>query len=210
MRFVEDLINIVTILAAALAAAGILVMMRQLAVARSSNGGALIFEADHAPIEDTVTVGVSAVGPGSWHNLRCELYGDDTYTPVDSLPVARLLCTDTKQTWAFRVIGVEASKLWFIVFWDEPFLGNMRSSAICGKVETTTDSETALWGWNWKRAQKLRGWILKWPLADRCAPERFLGKWKAKPRKGNAAGRGPRAQLDSMRGVEHPIKRGAR
>ncbi|NKR72924.1 hypothetical protein GS492_09745 [Rhodococcus hoagii] len=204
----DNVIDIVTLAGAALTAMGLIVMARQLAVARSSNGGALSFETRRG--DSAATVSISAIGPGSWHNVRCEVFGSRKYTPVDPFPVSQLLCTDEKHTWTVGVPDGDEAELWFLVLWDEPFLGKLRASAMCGPVTVPPAPGTALWQWHWKPLSKTRSRILTYRLGNRFAPLRFLGAWKAEPRVGNAAGRGPRAQLDALRGVEHPIRPGGK
>lgn len=203
MQAVNNAIGIATILGAVLTAIGLIVMAWQLAVARSSNGGALKLGSRRDC--DTATVTVSAVGPGSWHSLRCEVHGWGQYSPVNPLEVPQLLCTDPQVIWTIDIPEAETAELWFLVLWDEPFLGRMRTRAICGPVITPDEPGTAQWIWHWKW-HRPRAWLLKFGLLDRIAPRSFLGKWIALPRRGNAGGRGPRARMDQLRGVPHAVQ----
>lgn len=196
---IELIALIVSVAAAALAVASLVVAWRQLRIARADSGGhGLIVRAPYPGHEIVtgpagaqmrhrkVSVIVTAAGPGVWHSLR--LYVGDPETSVQH--ANRFDSESDPLEWHGLIPSVELADTWWMVTWLKPYLDGNRTEAFRKNIG---DQNSPVERWEWKRPYRFHHWFQSEPRwwLPRSGQHKPLGRWKSRPPRHPGDGQGP-------------------
>lgn len=202
-------------LALAIAAWSLVVMIRQLNVARSSSGGrALRFLAGRTgkPVQPVHFIGpgkiaevpeysvkVSVGGPGVFHHVALHVLGvdEDEEGRLPQPPATRITMTaaDDPIEWTFSVPSWEhAANGWAVLTWVRPYLEGVASDAV---AQCLNHDHSYRWRWYGPRLQRFRIAMRNWARkherlsCKRLRNMQIYGRWQSVVRTNPLAVEGP-------------------
>ncbi|WP_147458287.1 hypothetical protein [Rhodococcus sp. SBT000017] len=170
---------VLTALAAVFSGLGLLVMGRQLEIARNTAGGrGMNIEATRGGIVSSVNGGaptvqvfckVELIGPGVRHNVDVRVLGLGC-DPIGMPPTRPIMtCESEPIEWGFDAEVDLVRHAYFMVSWVDPYGEGLRTNAIAKNIP-----DDGLYLWEWNRFFRLRLW---WESKRGMSPEP-LGRWR--------------------------------
>ena len=174
-----------SVVAAIASSVGLLVMGRQLEIARNSFGGRGIQLAAHEAVgaSDVYLMKVSLVGPGVRHCVALSLLGAEAPLRPDERPA--MDCNSEALSWLFGLDREHAEKAFCMVTWVDAMGDGVRTGAICASL-----IGDEIFEWKWFRTYGFRRWLQR----QSNQPAR-LGKWVQTSHGTLLDGQGPRDHM---------------